>query len=106
MKKNDFEQLSLFDLTQWKKETEFTTQEKINWYIAFKKWAEEKWKSEGSRDGIFCCGYMKLCNLCNNKFSNGCKDCIESVKEWYKINNKKIDYKDYNFEKIIENIEK
>lgn len=99
------EQLRLFDLEPYELKPKFTAQEKANWSKAFKKWADQKWKDECSLTGIFCCGYMRICDLCESKFSDGCKDCVESVKEWYRIKNKDIDYKDYDFDKIIKNIE-
>lgn len=80
--------------------------EKRKWTIEFRKWCEKKYDDEGNYTGIFCCGNMKICSFCTQTKLDGCKDCVEAIKNWFKFNNKPIPYKNINYEKILEGIEK
>lgn len=77
----------------------FTPQEKKKWSIEFRKWCEEIYDKYGSLNGYFCCGHMGICNECEQKFLEGCKDCVETIKRILIENNVQIDYRDFDFDK-------
>ncbi len=75
----------------------FTPQEKKKWSIEFRKYCEETYDKYGSLDGSFCCGCMEICNQCEQKHMEGCKDCVETIKSIIC----KIDYRDFDFKKWV-----
>lgn len=98
------DQQTLFDATPYELTPKFTKQEKTKWTKEFVKFAEKDWMENASMTGHWCCGYMGICDKCNaNK--EGCKSCIDAVKEWFRLHNKKINYRDLDFKKIMSEIE-
>lgn len=92
-------QLRLFEMEN---DPEYISpQEKRKWSISFRKWCEKKWLEEGSLKGTFCCGCMRICDYCNRKYNEGCKDCVETIKELLN----EVPYRDYDFQKILDNLE-
>lgn len=79
--------------------------EKRKWTVAFTKWCNDQYDKYGSQYGLFCCSFMKICDLCEMKKRNGCADCVETIKEWFKKQGKEIPYRNYNFEEILKEIE-
>lgn len=79
--------------------------EKRKWTVAFTKWCNDQYDKYGSQYGLFCCSFMKICDLCEMKKCNGCADCVEAIKEWFKKQGKEIPYKNYNFEEILKEVE-
>lgn len=79
--------------------------EKRKWTIEFEKWCFEKYLSEGHLHGTFCCGCMRICDYCDFKKQDGCKDCVEAIKEIYRLVNKPIPYKNYNFDEILKEVQ-
>ena len=96
------EQLRLFDMPIT---MEFTKQEKIEWAKKLREYAEKEYLEVGGLTGKWCCGCMRICNLCEQKYMNGCRDCVETIKEWHRLKNKEIDYKNHDFKKMMEEIE-
>lgn len=79
--------------------------EKRKWTIAFTKWCNEQYIKYGSQNGIFCCGFMEICDLCEMKKCKGCADCVENIKKWYIKNKGEVPYRNYNFEEILKEVE-
>lgn len=78
---------------------------KRKWTVAFTKWCNDQYDKYGSQYGLFCCSFMRICDLCEMKKCNGCADCVETIKEWFKKQGKEIPYRNYNFEEILKEIE-
>lgn len=97
----------LFDIEQIEKSKDYVEPNiKRKWSKAFREWCSNKYHNEGHLTGIFCCGNMKICDECNQKYLMDCKDCVETIKQILKDKNIKIDYNDFDFEKILERVEK
>lgn len=79
--------------------------EKKKWTIAFRKWCNEQYDEYGSLHGVFCCGCMRICDLCEQKINNACDDCVEAIKTYYKERKKEIPYRNYNFKEILKEVE-
>lgn len=79
--------------------------QKRKWTIELLKWCETQWNNYGHINGIFVCGCMNICDYCSVKKIEGCKDCVEAIKEVCKKKNIKIDYNDFDFEKLLERVE-
>ena len=60
--------------------------EKRKWTVAFTKWCNDQYDKYGSQYGLFCCSFMRICDLCEMKKCNGCADCVETIKECFKNN--------------------
>jgi hypothetical protein len=78
---------------------------KRKWSAAFKKWCDDYYIKDDGRSGRFHCSCMSMCDKCEQKFCSACKDCVETMKKIFKENNIKIDYEDYDFEKIWQQAE-
>lgn len=97
----------LFDIEQVEKSKDYVNPSvKRKWTKAFIKWCNDKYFKEGDLTGIFCCGNMKICDECKMKYQSACKDCVETIKQIFKDNNIKINYNDYDFEKVLNRVEK
>lgn len=51
------------------------------------------------------CGYMNYCDECDMKYCNGCSDCLVAIKKFCKKHNIVIDYKNFDFKKLIDELE-
>jgi len=99
--------VALFDIKSVQLSADYVSpQEKRLWTTSFVKWADNEYTIHGERNGTFCCGYMGICDLCKMKKLQGCADCVETIKEWYRSRKKPIPYKNYDFAKIVEEVEK
>lgn len=78
---------------------------KRKWSKAFREWCEKYFIDNYGMSGAFHCGHMNICDRCEQKYAKGCKDCVETMKELFKRKNIKIDYDDYDFEKIWQQAE-
>ena len=96
------EQLRLFDMPIT---MEFTKQDKIEWAKKLREYAEKEYLEIGGLTGKWCCGCMGICDICKQKYMKGCRDCVEAIKEWHRLKGKKIDFKDYDFKKLMAMIE-
>lgn len=75
--------------------------EKQKWSSAFESHCRKEWKTNGNKTGIFSCGCMNICSYCEGENANGCKDCVKTIKKVLKMNNIKIDCKNFDFDKYI-----
>lgn len=102
----NMKQQQLFDTSNLKPgENYVSPQDKRKWTIAFNKWCTDQWLKHGSYNGVFCCGYMSICDECESKYKEGCKDCVETIKSLYYKRYGEIPYKNYNFEEILKKVE-
>lgn len=98
-------QQTLFDATPYEITPEFTKQEKTKWTKEFNKFVEKQYIEDDGRYSRWICGYMEICDLCKMEMAQGCKQCVKSIKTWYKVHHKKINYRDFDFAKIMSEIE-
>lgn len=62
-------------------------------------------QAQQSGNNLYCvCGNMKYCALC--KDSRRPNPCVIAIKSWLDYRGIKINYDDYDFEKLIERIQK
>lgn len=73
------------------------------WRNALQKYCDDQARDKGETTGYCVCGWMKYCDLCRG--SDKTNACVKAIKEWCDIRGIKIDYNDYDFEKLIEKIE-
>jgi len=92
-------QLSLFDI-----KPNYTEYQKRKWTKKYKMHCEKIHEERGIYNGEYCCGYHWCCDKCEYKLWNGCADCVHTIKKIAKEYGIKIDYNDYDFEKIERNI--
>lgn len=78
--------------------------DKKKWTLAFRKWCNEKY--DCGETGVFCCGSMSICDHCAQKIGHACDDCVEAIKTVYKNQHKEVPYKNYNFQEILDEVEK
>ena len=50
--------------------------------------------------GEYCCGYHWCCDKCKQTLCNGCADCVHTIKQIARELQIKIDYSDFDFEKL------
>lgn len=81
--------------------------EKKKWNEGLKKYILEEYdKAVREFTPYMHCGYMKYCDECGElKYCNGCSDCLVAIKKFCKKHNIVIDYKDFDFKKIIDKME-
>lgn len=72
------------------------------WRKALQKYCDEQAREVGKDTGYCACGNMNYCNLC--KDSSKPNPCVKAIKEWCDLRGIKIDYENYDFEKLIERI--
>ena len=101
-----FKRQKLFNDEYLKNPNFVTPYEKSKWTKKFTNWCNEMYYKYGSQNGLFCCSYMKICDECDLKYLQGCRDCVEQIKQWYKKHNKEIPYRNYDFKKIFNEVEK
>ena len=97
------QKIRLFDVSQLET-VRPTPAEKRKWTTAFIKYCTKQYEEFGSLNGIFCCGCMNLCDLCEHKYLQGCKDCVEAIKKHYKNKGLPIPYNNYDFKEILKEI--
>lgn len=89
------------DAEDIKKQVEMSIEygkKKRKWENAFQKWSNYMAYGEGSSDGRGCCGYGSMCDWCtDNSYGRPCVRALNAMCREKKI---KIDYNDYEFEKI------
>ena len=69
---------------------------KRKWENAFQKWSDEH--GQDGDDALGCCGYGSMCDWCRDN-SYG-RPCVRALNAMCREKNIKIDYTDYDFEKI------
>ena len=100
------EQLTLFDTEPFDTKPVYTNSQKRKWTKKYKIHCEKIYHEEGDMNGSYCCGYHWCCNECECKLHNGCADCVHTIKTIAKELGIKINYLDYDFKKIEEEIKK
>ena len=79
-----------------------TEEDKRKWDKAFKEYLLKEYDEKGSLHGRLCCGYDWMCDqCCQNHLLGNCQetavdDCFDTIVSFLD----KIDYFDYDFEKI------
>lgn len=93
----------------------FEIVEEIPSKIDNKKYLKQKWRNKlqrycdnqaiivGDVSGWCVCGYMRFCDNC--KHCGETNACVKAIIEYCKENNIEIDYNNYDFEKILKDLE-
>lgn len=100
-------QLSLFDENSLETNPNYVSpKEKNKWNQEFKKFILKKYNEAVKNNSyMYQCNSLKFCNQCEMKYCNGSSDCLVSLKKYCKENNIEINYKDYDFENLVNKIE-
>ena len=94
----------LFDIDELKTNSNYISpQEKKKWNEAFKKFILDEYNENNGKYYDGHCGSRKYCDLCEMKYCNGNSDCLVAMKKYCKRHNIYIDYRDYDFEKFLDN---
>lgn len=72
------------------------------WKQALQDYCDKESLTTGSMTGYCVCGYMEYCDLCDG--SDKDLPCVKSILELAKKKKFKINDKDYNFEKLLEEL--
>lgn len=71
---------------------------KRKWENAFQKWSNDCGVCPNSTFSYGCCGYGSMCDWC--KANDYGRPCVRALNAMCREKNIKIDYTDYDFEKI------
>ena len=94
----------LFDIDTLETNPNYVSpQEKNKWNKAFKKFILDEYNENNGKYYDGHCGSRKYCDLCEMKYCNGNSDCLVAMKKYCKRHNIYIDYRDYDFEKFLDN---
>jgi len=106
--KKIIKQESLFDVSSIPLNKKYISPyEKRKWTLSFNKWCEKQYKKYGDSHGVFCCGYMFICDNCKMRSSLvSYGSCIKTIKEIFIKNKKEIPYRNYNFKEIFDEAER
>lgn len=80
-------------------------QEKKKWNAALKKYILDEYNKNDGTSSYMLCGYMNYCQECQQKYCNGCSDCLVAIKSFCKKNGIDINYKDFDFKSLINKLE-
>ena len=72
------------------------------WKQALQDYCDNESLTTGSTTGYCVCGYMEYCDLCEG--SDKDLPCVKSILELAKKKKFKINDKDYNFDKLLEEL--
>lgn len=72
------------------------------WEQALQDYCDKESLTTGSTTGYCVCGYMEYCDLCEG--SDKDLPCVKAILELAKKKKFKINDKDYNFEKLLEQL--
>ena len=72
------------------------------WKQALQEYCDKESLTTGSMTGYCVCGYMEYCDLCEG--SDKDLPCVKAILELAKKKKFKINDKDYNFEKLLEQL--
>lgn len=72
------------------------------WRKALQDYCDKESLTTGSTTGYCVCGYMEYCDLCEG--SDKDLPCVKAILELAKKKKFKINDKDYNFEKLLEDL--
>lgn len=72
------------------------------WKQALQEYCDTQSLETGSRTGHCVCGYMEYCDLCEG--GNMELPCVKAILKLAKRKDLKINDKDYNFEKLLEEL--
>lgn len=68
------------------------------WEYAFQKWSDKHGIESDNTEDYGCCGYGSMCDWCaDNSYGKPCVRALNAMCREKKI---KIDYSDFNFERI------
>lgn len=68
------------------------------WEYAFQKWSDKHGIESDNTEDYGCCGYGSMCDWCTDN-SYG-KPCVRALNAMCREKKIKIDYSDFNFERI------
>lgn len=77
--------------------------QKQKWRNKLQKYCDTQSQEVGPTTGYCVCGYMNYCDYC--RISGETNACVKAICELAKEKGIKIDYKDFNFEKFLAELE-
>ena len=80
-------------------------QEKKKWNNGLKKYILDEYNKNNGYSSYMICGYMNYCEECQQKYCNGCSDCLVAIKKFCKKKGIEIDYKNFDYKKFIDTLE-
>ena len=92
----NFEQLTLIDAVKSDNLKKKEDKQKRKWENAFQKWSDEH--GLDGYDALGCCGYGSMCDWCTDN-SYG-RPCVRALNAMCREKRIKIDYTDFDFEKV------
>lgn len=84
-----------------KQKPEITAYEKRKWGKALNGYLLEQSQTVGMTNGWCLCGCMSFCDYCEDV-----RSCVAAVKKRARELNVELNYKDYDFEKLLREVEK
>lgn len=88
-------QLTLFDV-----KPTYTDYQVRKWTKKYVEYCDRVYSERGAYSGEYCCGYHWCCVECGCRLCRGCADCVHTIKQIAKKLQIKIDYSDFDFEKL------
>ena len=88
-------QLTLFDV-----KPTYTDYQVRKWTKKYVEYCDHVYQERGAYTGEYCCGYHWCCDECKQTLCKGCADCVHTIKQIARELQIKIDYFDFDFEKL------
>lgn len=96
-------QLMFEEVEKIKKQPCIDKYQKQKWRNKLQKYCDNQSQEVGSTTGYCVCGYMNYCDCCRG--SGETNACVKAICEYASKNHKKLDYNDYDFDKLLEELE-
>lgn len=92
---NKSEQINLFDI-----KPAYTDYQVRKWTKKYVEYCEGVYHKRADYTGEYACGFHWCCEDCMRIYFKGCTDCVHTIKKIARQLKIKIDYSDFDFEKL------